>query len=830
MTLSRTLVRVCAACFVLAAASQASVTRAAEASTEVELDVAKNPATELDASRFTRVRFEDYVSNPPPRRADAVSGWVAKPDSPFMGLVKPSDAYTGVTPLPEPVGVVLEGSGSTVNFFDNTDVADVSDPRTPVTVRFVDPSQPEQAAAVSHVSLRVTGSLVPEGGVVAVFFDAEGSELGAATVSADPPQRPWAGRVDVVARGAHGAVSAIHRIELRNTGGGYAILGAGMEVDRYDLAFAGLRSTSAAVEHKPAPRYHDQQWANTDNPIMITDLSVVEPQSAVSTTRRERGKWRSFEYETADFAGKTLNVTGMTDAPTVTLDLDREGWHAVYIGLGTIMNLGGVLPNRVSVKFTGDRTFAHMSNQFELASPRRDVLEEVFFRAADLTGQDLQFAYLHAPAAIAYVKLIPLTDEEVEAIKRDRANDETQRLVATFDGHGWLHRQHPETRQDLANFFTRFAYSDFGTWWFQAGGADITNYPTEVGNYFGTVDGRTPDDYARPGVDDVVTQSITRLREKGINPLRVAIEEAHRQDAEILLFSRVGGWSGTIPWEETFRSDFFMEHLEWRAIDRDGTPTMYLSYAVEEVQDHVVELLREGVRMGADGAGVMFHRGMPSILWEPAFVSRFENRFGKDPRELPEDDPRVYEMRAEIMTQYMTKIRRMLDEEQARRGDGKRLKLAATTFSTEADNTKWGLDIETWADRGLIDQLGIAWFAYHTSGLRSQEQDIDYYLDATSGGDVEVYPFLIGWRLDSRDYVLDTATEFYEHDIPGIAVWDPDPTRTYRNAPGNTWPILSRLGHVEELRSGQLNIRPRTIPLTRYGLNHYSRWFPNTGW
>jgi len=57
--------------------------------------------------------------------------------------------------------------------------------------------------------------------------------------------------------------------------------------------------------------------------------------------------------------------------------------------------------------------------------------------------------------------------------------------------------------------------------------------------------------------------------------LNVAIEEDHRQGSEdILLFSRAGGWSGAIPWEETFRSEFYEAHPEWRCVDYDGTPTM----------------------------------------------------------------------------------------------------------------------------------------------------------------------------------------------------------------------------------------------------------------
>ena len=42
-----------------------------------------------------------------------------------------------------------------------------------------------------------------------------------------------------------------------------------------------------------------------------------------------------------------------------------------------------------------------------------------------------------------------------------------------------------------------------------------------------------------------------------------------------------------------------------------------MSWAVPEVRKHVIELLREQVRFGADGANVVFNRGYPVVLYEP---------------------------------------------------------------------------------------------------------------------------------------------------------------------------------------------------------------------
>src|SRR6185436_9063770 len=125
---------------------------------------------------------------------------------------------------------------------------------------------------------------------------------------------------------------------------------------------------------------------------------------------------------------------------------------------------------------------------------------------------------------------------------------------------------------------------------------------------------------------------------------------------------RPAGWKGSMPYEETFNSKFYDAHPEWRCVDRDGTPTFYMSYAVPEVRHHLLDLFRETLALQPEGVGFLFNRGMPMILWEDAFCQRFRDRYQADAKAIPEDDPRLYAMRAEIMTEFLTEVRTMLDE------------------------------------------------------------------------------------------------------------------------------------------------------------------------
>ena len=356
---------------------------------------------------------------------------------------------------------------------------------------------------------------------------------------------------------------------------------------------------------------HPEQWQNAGKTERVTDMSRCVPPDALSD-RRHHDKWKVFEYETAEFSGKCVSVGRESSAPDLTLKLGKRGWHAVYIGLSSITDLARPAKNSVEAKFTSDPSFTRLNNRLDLASPRRDVLEEVFLGTVDLTNNDLQFSTVHQmPARIHYVKTIPLADEEVTQVLADRAQTETKTSVATFDGFGWIYPFRPQNRADLAATFSAYRDSDFKTWWFQVGGADLVHHPSKVGNLMG---GHL-DSFPR-AADREYVESVRHLHKQGIDPLKVAVDEAHAQGAEILVCLRAAGWKAAPPWEEFFMSEFYEAHPEWHCVDHDGTPTMHFSYAVEEVQDHLIDVYREALQRGTDGAGFLFHRGMPMMLWE----------------------------------------------------------------------------------------------------------------------------------------------------------------------------------------------------------------------
>lgn len=591
-----------------------------------------------------------------------------------------------------------------------------------------------------------------------------------------------------------------------------------------------------AKEHKPvAPTSVEmmptdaRRWSQHGKAVMLTDLSQVTPGTALTKGMREKGKWKVIPFATAEMKGWALSTYAFTKAPVVDLPLHAKGWHAVYLGVSSVSTGFRESKNGMRAKLSEERIFKRMANNMGLLPNRVDMIQDEFLTVAKLDGQSLQIGSLpNLPATLCYVKLVPLTDAEVTAWSEQQKNTKpgegTRTSIATFDGHSWIWPYAPETKDDLLASFRGMEHTDIGKWWFQVLGADLVIYPTKVGNIPGenTVDFPTRE-------HEWFVNSIKDLHKKGINPLQVAREAAREQGVEFHVMLRPAGWKASIPYEETFDSRFYHAHPEWRCVDRDGTPTMHMSHAVPEVRQHLLDILTETLELQPEGVGILFHRGMPLMLWEDAFRARYKEMHGTEAREVDEDDPRLQATRAAIMTDFLKQTRTLLDDTAKKQGRKERYRISLGTFSKEADNKRWGLDLPLWIKEGLVDDLGVAWFAHHTSFA---QPDMAYYKKLVEGTKVGLYPFVISWKSGQPKDLCTKVTNFYKGGATGIAVWDPSVEVGWTEKPhGNLFEVLGRLGHREDIArwSKQGVPVPLAIPLKKLDENEYSRWFPTTG-
>lgn len=520
-------------------------------------------------------------------------------------------------------------------------------------------------------------------------------------------------------------------------------------------------------------------WERVDEAVVISDMTRCRPAAALGDGR-ERGKWTVFDYEIGPYAGKLISAAPEAEAPELTLPLNVEGWHAVYVGF---------MGAKLRVKLSSDPTHVCRTR-------RGGPVEEVLFKVADLTGEELHIAQYHEPApaecTIAWVKLVPLSAGEIAQLQADRADQSSRRLAISIDGYSYIGAEGLCTREQVLADVEELRNSDFETLYVCLGGADLLNYPSQFGSMPGVVAGGVQEVYNR-SVDRKYAEAALKLAAAGVNPTQVYIEGAKAIGMRVHVSIRPAAWVYPWPLENVFRSRFYDDHPQWRCVDRDRAPVARMSFAVAEVRAHLVDVLREAVGFGADGVNISFNRGAPLVLYEEPFVRLFEERYDEDPRALPETDERIQALRVEIMTSFMREVRQMLDEEQERRGDGERLAISAFVYANEADNLQFGFDVRGWVQAKLLDEVSPYLGA---GGAKARSIDAKFFREVCGGAGVPWRPTVVGWQAPSLDDMMRKVVGWYDEGASGVTFWDGNSLSTRTDS----WAVTSRLGHVEELR------------------------------
>ncbi len=528
-------------------------------------------------------------------------------------------------------------------------------------------------------------------------------------------------------------------------------------------------------------------WTNHEQPIVITDLTQAEPADAFSDDFR-RGHWKVIPYEmrpdSGGYKGKAVWCGYEADPPSLTIKLNAEGWHAIFVGF---LSLTGAY-----VKLDQDPAPLWLNN------PIRDYYVnsvDTYFKAAELTKDSTLTISpkrhgSRQPAGITSIMLIPLTEAEVQRLQRDRADTSNRRLVATADGFSSICGNSPRTVEECLAEIEYYRNTDFGTLIYHGGwSGDKTIYPSRVGYLPGLELEDVCQDYHRDFID-----AVRELADKGINPLKVIIEGAHEMGMKVHVGMRPGGWSYYQPFNGLWDSPFYLNNPQWRCRDhasRDSAEITRMSWAVPEVRRHIIDLLMEQVGFGADGAHIVFNRGFPMVLFEEPFCKLFRDKHGVDPNELDENDPRIVEMWSDIITLFFKELRAELDKEEARRDNGQPIEISIMVLGTHEDNYHYGLDIRRLVNEGLIDEIQIYPYGFGNV-LPGSLYDEAFFKEVCEPAGVRYYP-TVDPPYDVTGQ-LGRALELYDGGAPGLCYWDAG------HVDRPTWAIQSRLGHPEEVR------------------------------
>lgn len=180
------------------------------------------------------------------------------------------------------------------------------------------------------------------------------------------------------------------------------------------------------------------RWARAAETRVIADLAAGQPVDHLSPTLKH-GRWKVIPYETVDgLAGAMLWASPLADAPALRIPLHADGPHAIFLGLFSTAEA----PSVAWVGLESDDAPVMRRNS---ATVGYGNVADLFVRVADLRQETLvirpQYPAEAAPCGVAWVKLIPLSDEEAAAWRADGAHAATHRLAATNDGFSSINRQ-----------------------------------------------------------------------------------------------------------------------------------------------------------------------------------------------------------------------------------------------------------------------------------------------------------------------------------------------------------------------------------------------------
>ena len=562
-----------------------------------------------------------------------------------------------------------------------------------------------------------------------------------------------------------------------------------------------------------------------ESEILLSEMKACRPSSALSAERRS-GHWQLIPYETYAFEGTLISAGFMTDPPEVRLPCPHQGCYAIHIGLWlTGQTAGGWgrttmasdAVGSLKIRLEGDPCFV----AFRREVPERDTLEDVFWKIADLEGEDIvisqQLSGFRGQSSLAYVRLVPLPESQTEAWREGRTDTSTRTLVATNDGFGAFFRNEITTREGIWEQIEPYRDTDFGMLWWEVVTGMFGAWREEGKTY-----GEEVEDYPRPG-DLHMATSYRTMKEQGINPLKTAMDFAQDIGLSFYVSQRSEMFQAGPPFEEVYSTQFYHDHPEWRLQDIDGTEVTGMSYAHPGVRSYLIGLLEQATSLGADGACVIYPRSAPFVLYEEPVLADFEEEHGVDARTVDEEDDRLIDLRAAYMTTFMTELRKAMDRVGAKLG--KRLDVSAVVFATESENRLAGLYLDEWISTGLVDHLS----PYPYSRAKT-EMDIEttFFRQLTVATSCKLYPNVMPRHMSAASY-REKAKFYYDEGADGLLFWD-----TYQRHDGSSgWQTIRRLGHREEIPAAidqsEPENEPRLIPLTRLAGHHMRRYSPYRG-
>ncbi len=278
-----------------------------------------------------------------------------------------------------------------------------------------------------------------------------------------------------------------------------------------------------------------------------------------------------------------------------------------------------------------------------------------------------------------------------------------------------------------------------------------------------------------------------------------------------------------------FASQWFLSHPQWRrwrkgATEAEGT---VVSYYFPEVRKERVDIFLEVARRGVDGLLVGACRQVPMLLYNPEMVADFKGQTGIDPQSMDASSGDDYlcwiRRRADHFTQVLRDLREGLGPIEAEAG--RRIPVVVRIPSSGLlYNLAQGLDVETWLQEGLVDQLQLD--PLEIWGGRG-DHDVTTYVELCHRHGVTVIGGVgATWtNTAGRTAALHRALGLLQAGVDGIEVYEAE---LQAKCSDRRW-ALALFGNERRLRdylavSNQEACYPLTSATAAFGHDNHSNW------
>jgi len=392
--------------------------------------------------------------------------------------------------------------------------------------------------------------------------------------------------------------------------------------------------------------------APTQEAVLLSDMEICQPSSAISSAGL-KDHWRLINYETENGISGKMLYSGEEGAPEeISISLELTGWYRIYVGLGATNLLAVSSPPGIRLKLDKEPCYVKICAQ----GPQYWLeLKEYFWKEACLEdGEKMHFAKVKGSmSCIAYLRFEPMNNEEIEQVKERKTKKEEHFLIATNDSY-WEYNNIDEILENILPLQDSSVRKLF----FCVANGDTCYYmDTKVGSRVKL----QPNMGFPRTIDRKIFEGLNNLNNKEADVLAKVCNFTHKIGLEFHASFRVEAFANQPP-HDMFRSNFFADNPQFRCRDRDGREIARLSYAFEEVQNHMLALYEEVLlNYDIDGLNLIFVRALPVMLYEQPILEGFKSIYGKDPLHLDEDNSVFLQYRASLLTEFMRRIRKKVD-------------------------------------------------------------------------------------------------------------------------------------------------------------------------